>query len=250
MTMNKGSKMKAGWLRILKNEKMLLSHTRNANNVNRVRASVHSDAALKLSSQCHSENTKKRLNSDEKAIHDKVKCLQECGSDPFDVNTQNLGTLHSGLLAPEELVNDFETAHSDGEKLVISFFSERMFSSTKSFDATISRNARQTFAKMSSGKIIPNSKTLKSAAMESKAMADVISLASKSKVKIDIQQIFQHRVTEECLSLFYTNGKMVKVQKLKLVECLNMVPLTPTANYTALIDMGFIWRVALPVIFK
>jgi hypothetical protein len=75
----------------------------------------------------------------------------------------------------EELVNDFETAHSDGEKLVISFFSERMFSSTKSFDATISRNARQTFAKMSSGKIIPNSKTLKSAAMESKAMADVVS---------------------------------------------------------------------------
>jgi hypothetical protein len=39
---------------------------------------------------------------------------------------------------------------------------------------------------------------------------------------------------------------MVEVQKSKLVECLNMVPLTPTANYTALIDMGFIWRVALP----
>ena len=37
MTMNKGSKMKAGWLRILKNEQMLLSHVRNANLINRIR---------------------------------------------------------------------------------------------------------------------------------------------------------------------------------------------------------------------
>ena len=37
MTMNKGSKMKAGWLKILKNERMLLTNTRTVNMVNRVR---------------------------------------------------------------------------------------------------------------------------------------------------------------------------------------------------------------------
>ena len=53
MTMNKGSKMKAGWMKILKNENMLLSHTMNANFVNRVRVAIH----IKTSSQRHSENT-------------------------------------------------------------------------------------------------------------------------------------------------------------------------------------------------
>ena len=38
MTMNKGSKMKAGWLSILRNEKQLMADTRNANHIGRVRA--------------------------------------------------------------------------------------------------------------------------------------------------------------------------------------------------------------------
>ncbi len=41
MTMNKGSKLKAGWLSILRNEKQLLSDTRNANNLGRVCAVLH-----------------------------------------------------------------------------------------------------------------------------------------------------------------------------------------------------------------
>ena len=43
MTMNRGFKMKAGWMHILKNEEMLLSHTINANSVNRVRAALHGE---------------------------------------------------------------------------------------------------------------------------------------------------------------------------------------------------------------
>ena len=51
-------------------------------------------------------------------------------------------SLQSGMNGSEELVKDFETAHDDGEALVKKFFDERMFSTEKSFDATISRNAR------------------------------------------------------------------------------------------------------------
>ena len=46
MTMNKGSKMKAGWKHILKNETMLHTHTRNANYINRIRLSLHKIAIL------------------------------------------------------------------------------------------------------------------------------------------------------------------------------------------------------------
>jgi len=45
--MNKGSKLKSGWLAILNNEKQLLSNTRNVNNINRVRRAVHQHANRK-----------------------------------------------------------------------------------------------------------------------------------------------------------------------------------------------------------
>ena len=57
MTMNKGSKMKAGWLRILRNEKMLLSHVRNANLINRIRVGLHVIAIMEGTSRCHAENS-------------------------------------------------------------------------------------------------------------------------------------------------------------------------------------------------
>ena len=60
MMMNKGSKMKAGWLRILKNEQMLLSHVRNANLINRIRVCVHVIANREETSRCHAENSTSR----------------------------------------------------------------------------------------------------------------------------------------------------------------------------------------------
>ena len=56
----------------------------------------------------------------------------------------------------------------------------------------------------------------------------------------------EHHITEERLSIFNTNGTMVKVQKSKLVEKLNLIPFPTVDSYIALIDMGFIWRLATP----
>ena len=79
MTMNKGSKMKSGWKSILKNERMLLTHTLTSNYVNRVRVSLHSLANLKRSACVHRENTSKRMTLDEKSIQDIDNCLVEFG---------------------------------------------------------------------------------------------------------------------------------------------------------------------------
>ena len=51
MTMNKGSKMNGGWYHFLKNEPMLLFHTRTVNFVNRVRDSLHALANLNSSAK-------------------------------------------------------------------------------------------------------------------------------------------------------------------------------------------------------
>ena len=41
VTMNKGSKLKSGWLSILKNEKELLVHSNNCNNIACTYSAVH-----------------------------------------------------------------------------------------------------------------------------------------------------------------------------------------------------------------
>eukprot|EP00794_Sanderia_malayensis_P017851 gene17851-19634_t len=246
MTMNKGSKMKAGWKRILQNEKMLMIHTRNANSVNRVRVALHAMANLRKATKGHRENSTFRLKTDEQVVQDIDKCLTEFNSKPFDLSNDTLRTLQSGMIASDKLVHDFETAHRDGEVLATKFFNERMFSNEKSFDDTMHRNARHTFDKPPSTEKEKSATIPKTVAMENKAMAQIMALAQSSAAKIDLVQIMGHRVTEECLSIFNINATMIKVQKSKLVEKLKFVSLSPMDSYTAIVDMGFIWRLATP----
>ena len=246
MTMNKGSKIKAGWLRILKNEQMLLAHVLNANLINRIRVCLHVIANMEKTSRCHAENSTSRLRIDQQVMQDLSSCINEFDCDPFGLTKPTFRSLQSGMIASEELVEDFETAQDDREALVKKFFDERMFSTEKSFDATISRNTRGNFNRPPAGEIGPKARVSRTAVMENRAMAEVISLVEKCDVKLNLVQIMECRITEECLSLFNTNGTMVKVQKSKLVEKLNLIPFQTVDSYIALIDMGFIWRLATP----
>jgi hypothetical protein len=81
--------------------------------------------------------------------------------------------------------------------------------------------------------------------MEGTAMAAVISLAEKGGL-VDLPTILQHRVTHECLSIFNVNGTYRKAQKSKLVEKFSLQSVNIPSPYTALIDMGMIWRMATP----
>ena len=121
-----------------------------------------------------------------------------------------------------------------------------MFSTEKSFNATMSRNARGNFNRPPAGEIGSKASVSRTAVMENKAMAEVISLVEKCDVKLNLVQIMEYHIIEECLSLFNTNGTMVKVQKSKLVEKLNLIPFQTVDSYIALIDMGFRWGLAIP----
>jgi hypothetical protein len=77
--------MKAGWKSILKNEKMLLTHTRTVNFVNRVRGSLYALANLRDSPNSHKENSTSRLILDEQGVQDLDSCITEFDCDPFDL---------------------------------------------------------------------------------------------------------------------------------------------------------------------
>lgn len=247
MTMNKGSKMKAGWLKILKNEKMLLTDSRNVNKVNQVRASLHSQAKSTKSKQIHSENTSQRMKVDEQAVQDITSCLIEFGSDPFDETKPSLRSLQSGVVASSLLVDDFESAHCDGERLFTTFCDDRMLSTNVSFYSAVHKNSRRNFSNPPPVSGTSDARVNKSEAMENKAMASIIALAEAHEEKFNLVDVMDFRVTDECLPIFNVNGTMRKTQKSKLVEKLHME--TFNANkYIAIVDMGFFWRLASPTV--
>ena len=219
---------------------MLFCHTRNANFVNRIRVSLHKLANLKsFKSKCHKENTNSRLKNDEIAVQDLENCIIEFNCNPFDPANSALKTLQSGETASVDLITDFTTALPDGEKLVKIFLKDRMFSRNTPFDAVMHRNSRKSFSNPPCNKSDAKA-TSKSIAMENEAMSQIIVLCSENN--ITLESIMNHRVTEECLSIYNTNGAMVKVQKSKLIESFSFTPLPYRLllNSISLLDMGFI----------
>ena len=63
---------------------------------------------------------------------------------------------------------------------------------------------------------------------------------------LKLEDVLQHRLTGECLSIFNVNGTMCKVQKSKLQEKLSMTAIPEPDVYTSIVDMGLIWRLAAP----
>ena len=115
MTMNKGSKMKAGWLSILRNEKQLMVDTRNCNNLGRIRAILHNQGPQKKLSRKHSECAPVRMRVNEQAVQDLILCIKEFDCFPFDPASPTLRNLQYAfklplsssviLLLPNKMVN-------------------------------------------------------------------------------------------------------------------------------------------------
>ena len=116
-TMNKGSKMKSGWLSTIQTEKQLLVHSRNVNNVAQIRAAHNALANRKETKRNHTECGPKRMREDEQCVQNLVACMHEFDSFPFDPASPILRTLQSTMPAYNELVADLKA----GEEKLTSF---------------------------------------------------------------------------------------------------------------------------------
>ena len=245
-TMNKGSKLKSGWLAILKNEKQLLSNTRNVNNINRIRASVHRHADYeKQTRKKHADSSQSRTKTDEQAVQDISACFNEFKCDPFDERDQSLRSLQSGIAASEALSADLKSAKEDGQRKVKEFLDERVYSKNKSLNDRVARSKRGNFSTQLIEKERGENLKQKTEEMQSKAFASIIKLVEESD-GIKMEDVLGHRVSDECLSIFNANGSMRKNQKSKLQEKLTMTNIPEPNAYTSIIDMGLIWRLTTP----
>ena len=151
-TMNKGSKMKSGWLSILKNEKQLLVHNRNVNHVMRIRAAHNFQANRRESKLKHVECSSKQIREDEQlCVQDLVICLREFDSYPFNPSSPVLHTLQSAIPASDKLAADFNSAYVvAAEEKLTTFLQDRVFIKKISLHEHVPLNKRLTFAKESS----------------------------------------------------------------------------------------------------
>lgn len=121
---------------------------------------------------------------------------------------------------------------------------EHVYSKEKSLHDRIKRSSRLTFANAPVNKATGEDLKVKQGEMESRALAAVVNLVDVSNL-LSLSEVMKHRLTEECLTLFNVNGTFRKTQKSKLLQKLTQQPLD-VQSYTALVDMGMIWRLASP----
>ena len=192
----------------------------------------------------HYENATSRKKKDEAAIQAMMACIDEWDSDPWDPKNSVLQTLQSGKIASKELCADFRSARADGEEQVTQFLKERILSNKKRLLDTLKRNKRKNFLEIQQRK--SNSMEVANTVMDNKAMVELITIAQRYKLDLDL--IMEYRLTEMPLAIFNSNGSMRKVVKSKLQEQLTFteVIMPAPSSYYGIIDMGFLWRRAIP----
>ena len=89
--------------------------------------------------------------------------------------------------------------------------------------------------------------TIKTTAMEMErnTLKAVINLVDVSKL-VDLTELLEHRVIEECVPLFNCNGTYRKTQKSKLIQKFSLQNIQLQEPYIAIVDIGMIWRMATP----
>ena len=112
-TMNKGSKLKERWKRLLKNGIGLHIHVRNTNNISTVKNFLENHINAIKSKNKHKESMKSRLRIDEQCVQ---YIVHKCNR--LDPKNQNLWALQTVAYVSEELVNNFESAYEDSDALV------------------------------------------------------------------------------------------------------------------------------------
>ena len=71
----------------------------------------------------------------------------------------------------------------------------------------------------------------------------VISLVEVSKL-VDLTELLEHRVVEECVALFNCNGTYRKTQRSKRIQKFSLQYVDLQEPYIAIVDIGIIWRMA------
>ncbi|KAG1654985.1 hypothetical protein GQR58_024759 [Nymphon striatum] len=244
VTMNLGSKLKAGWLQLLQDDKQLFSTIRNANAVGRIRQALETQLNSIRKQSKHTDCQPARLRKDEKAVQDILTSLDAFECDLFGEDDPALRSIQSGIKTTESVALDLSVALPDGKAQADILLDQRVFSKDFKLSDRVPKNKRLTFDNNKVAK--SGNKAISQAQMESAGLAAIIELAEGTGA-LTLEEIMENRVTEECLSIFNVDGSLRHTAKSKLFEHLNLQPTADKpAIYSSLIDMSMLFHLATP----
>ena len=119
-----------------------------------------------------------------------------------------------------------------------------MFRKNTSLHASVPLSKRLTFAK-GPGAMKPGEDRDGATYMGRTALKAVINLVEISQC-MDLSQLLEHRVVEECMTLFNSDDIYRKTQKSKLIQKLSLQSIDLQKPYVAVVDMDMIWSMAAP----
>ena len=153
------------------------------------------------------------MREDEQCVQDLVACMHEFNSFPFRPHPHPPSAPYSQPCMPlMSVLQDFNSARAAGEEKLTSFLRERVFSKNTSIHARVPLSKRLTFAKMSATQKLGEELKARAAEIERSALKAVIDLVEVSQV-VDLTELLEHRVIEECVALFNSNCTYRKTQK-------------------------------------
>ena len=126
--------------------------------------------------------------------------------------------------ASDQLTADFYmySAHAAGEEKLTDFLRDRVFSKNTSLHARVPLSKRMTFAKGLHTEKPKEDLKVRAAEMKQNTLkAVVIDLVEVSEL-VNLNELLEHRVVEECMALFNSNGTYRKTQKSKLIQKLSL----------------------------
>ena len=183
MTMDKGSKMKTGWQRILGNEAILCANIKITNCIKQFRVKLHYMADMKSYNPGHKENTASRKKLDELGVQDINACIVDFNCDPFDSEKVHLRSLQFGQFVSDEVEDELPSTYKDAETKVKEFFEEQIFMRIKEWG--ISKCNRKTFLTDNNDKKLSAAKC-QTAQMENDAMSRVILEYCETAIIVEI----------------------------------------------------------------
>ena len=110
MTVNRGSKIKCGWIGIFNNEFTLQINTQVMKNIKTAKESLKSFSNIKNHQFKHIECSSAQMIKDAKAFERRINVFHEWRTNPWNTELQSIWSLGSGFLASVKLVKDFDYA--------------------------------------------------------------------------------------------------------------------------------------------
>ena len=163
-------------------------------------------------------------------MQDLVTCMQGFDYLPFDAASTTLRTIQSAMPVSGKVVADFNSAPVARGETLTSFLRERMF-------RAVPLSKRLTFAKEPGAKKPGEELTATIVEMRRTALKAVFNLIEISQC-VDLPQLLELRIVEECVTLFNSNGKLIQKLSLQYVDL--------QETFVAVVDMDMIWSIATP----